>query len=90
MVVRLGGFQLLISARGKVFHVVKGSGIEEALEEVYAPNVVTNMMSCIAISRGLCGLYFIEVALMGKVLKSLLMTIQTLLLKGLANTVQSM
>lgn len=72
IVVRLGGFHLLMSACGSVFHMMKGSGIEEALEEVYGPNAVTHMMSGKAIARALRGLYLIEMALTTKLLSTIL------------------
>ena len=72
VVLRLGGFHLLMSACGSVFHMMKGSGIEEALEQAYGPNAVTQMMSGKAIARALRGLFLIEAALTTKMLKTLL------------------
>ena len=72
IVLRLGGFHLLMSACGSVFHMMKGSGIEEALEAAYGPNAVTQMMSGKAITRALRGLFLIEAALTTKILITLL------------------
>ena len=45
IVLRLGGFHLLMSTCGNLFQMMKGSGIEEALEQVYGLNAVAHMMS---------------------------------------------
>ena len=71
-VLRLGGFHLLMSTCGSVFQMMKGSGIEEALEQAYGPNAVTHVMSGKAISKVLRGLFLIEAALTTKVLTILL------------------
>ena len=72
IVLRLGGFHLLMSTCGSLFQMMKGSGIEEALEQVYGPNAVTHMMSGKAITRALRGLFLIEAALSTKILSNLL------------------
>ena len=51
---------------------MKGSGIEETLEQVYGPNAVTHMMSGKAITRAPHGLFLIEAALSTKILSNLL------------------
>ena len=45
IVLRLGGFHLLISACGNIYHMINGSRIAEALEEAYRQRTVSNMMS---------------------------------------------
>ena len=71
---RLGGFHLPMSACGSVFKMMKRSGIEEALEEAYGPNVVTQMRSGKAIARALRGLFLIDAALSTKLVTTLLPT----------------
>ncbi len=48
--------------------MMKGSGLEEALERAYGPNAVTQMMSGKAISRALCRHFLIEAALVNKLI----------------------
>ena len=72
IVLRLGGFHLLMSACSSLFHTMKGSGIEEALCETYGQNAVTHMMSGKAIARSLRGLYLIEAALTSTLLAHVL------------------
>ena len=55
---RLGGFHMMMSFIGSIGSVMKGSGLEEALETVYGPNSVTHMISGKAISRALRGHFF--------------------------------
>lgn len=45
VIVRLGGFHLLFSFLGSVGYVMKGSGIEELWETVYAKNSIPHMMT---------------------------------------------
>ena len=70
-VLRLGGFHLLMSACGSVFKMMKGSGIEEALEEAYGPNAVTQMTSGKAIAIALRGLFLVDAALSTKLVTAL-------------------
>jgi len=42
--------------------MMKGSGLEEALEQFYGPNAVMHMMSGKAVSRALCGYFLVESA----------------------------
>lgn len=53
VVVRLGGFHLLLSFMGAVGHIMAGSGLEDLWKTVYATNSVTHMMTGRAYSRGL-------------------------------------
>ena len=41
----LGGFHLLMSVLGSVGNLMKGSGLDELFEEVFAPNTIPMMMS---------------------------------------------
>ena len=43
IVCRLGGFHTLMSFLGSIESMMKGSGLEEALERVYGPNVVNHI-----------------------------------------------
>ena len=63
-----------MSACGTVFKMMKGSGIEEALEEAFGPNAVTHMTSGKATARALRGLFLIDAALSTKLFTTLLPT----------------
>ena len=63
IVCRLGGFHTLMSFLGSVGDLMAGSGIEEALQEVYGSNAVSHMMSGKAIARALRGHILIDCAL---------------------------
>ena len=58
-----------MSAVGGAFHLMKGSGVEEALGQVYGPNTVIYMMSGKAISRAIRGLHLLDAALHSKLLE---------------------
>ena len=68
IVCRLGGFHTMMSFLGSIGSMMKGSGLEEALENAYGPNAVTHMMSGKAISRALRGHFLIEAALINKLM----------------------
>lgn len=53
VVVRLGGFHLLLSFLGSVGHIMAGSGLEEMWANIYAKNSVVHMLSGRAYSRAL-------------------------------------
>ncbi|ELU12775.1 hypothetical protein CAPTEDRAFT_192603 [Capitella teleta] len=53
VVVRLGGFHLLISFMGSVGYIMGGSGLEVLWESVYAPASVVHMMTGHAYARAL-------------------------------------
>ena len=72
IVCRLGGFHTMMSFLGSIGSMMKGSGLEEALENVYGSNAVTHMISGKAISRALRGHFLIEAALMNKLLLQIL------------------
>ena len=72
IVCRLGGFHTMMSFVGSIGIVMKGSGLEEALETAYGPNTVAQMMSGKAISRALRGHFLVEGALVNKLISALL------------------
>ena len=51
-VCRLGGFHTLMSFLGSIGSMMKGSGLEEVLENVYGPNAVKHIISGKAYARG--------------------------------------
>ena len=63
MVVMLGGFHLLISFLGSIGEVMKGSGLEDAPEELYGKSTVPHLISGKAVSRALRGHFLLESAL---------------------------
>ena len=60
IVCRHGGFHTMMSFMGSIGSMMKGSGLEEALETVYGPNAVAHMISGKAISRALRGHFLVE------------------------------
>ena len=52
--------------------MMKGSGLEEALETVYGANAVSHMISGKAVSRALCGHFLVEAALVNKLMSAVL------------------
>ena len=52
----------MMSFMGSIGSMMKGSGLEEALETVYGPNPVAHMISGKAISRALRGHFLVEAA----------------------------
>ncbi|KAF4527646.1 hypothetical protein B566_EDAN010870, partial [Ephemera danica] len=53
VVVRLGGFHLLMAFLGAIGYLMDGSGLQELWCTVYAPNSVTHMLSGKAVARAL-------------------------------------
>lgn len=70
VVCRLGGFHTLMSFLGSIGNLMKGSGLEELFEEVYAVNSVPHMMSGKAFSRALRAHTLAESALMTLLLEA--------------------
>ena len=68
MVVRLGMFHTLLSFLGCIGHVMEGSGFRECLEQVYAPNAVTHMLSGKAYARAMRGHELMDAALHAMIL----------------------
>lgn len=56
---------------GSIGSMMKGSGLEEALEVAYGPNAVTQMISGKAVSRALRGHLLVEAALVNKLMMAL-------------------
>ena len=50
-VVCLGTFHMIMSYLGSIGHLMDGSGLQQVMEKVYAPNSVTHIMSGKAYSR---------------------------------------
>ena len=63
IVLRLGAFHAQMSFLGTIGHVMSGTGLEEALEQVYAGNTVGHIMSGKAVSRAMRGHGLVETAL---------------------------
>lgn len=66
IVCRLGCFHTMLNFLGNIGSMMKGSGLEEALENAYGPSAVTHMISGKAVSRALHGHFLIEATLMNK------------------------
>lgn len=45
LILQLGGFHLLMSVCGSVFHMMEASRIEDALEQTYGQNTVSHLVS---------------------------------------------
>lgn len=72
VVCRLGGFNLLMNACGAVSSVMKGSGLGEAMGEVYGANTVTHISTGKAISKALRAHILVERALTTKLISDCL------------------
>lgn len=70
IVIRLGGFHLLMSYMGSVGYVMGGSGLEDLWETVYAPNTVIHMMTGHAYARALRAHLLSSVAIMSNLLET--------------------
>ena len=71
IVCRLGGFHTMMSFLGSIGSMMKGSGLEEALEQVYGTNAIAHMMSGKAVSRALRGHFLVESALVNKLIMAI-------------------
>ena len=72
IVCRLGGFHLLMSYLGSIGHVMSGSGLEELLEQMFAPNVTQHILSGKAYTRAVRGHMMIQSALISIIIESLM------------------
>ena len=63
IVVRLGGFHLIMSYMGAVGFIMKGSGIESLWATIYAPKTVEHMLTGHAYARALRGHFITSAAL---------------------------
>jgi hypothetical protein len=70
IVIRLGGFHLLMSYMGSIGYIMGGSGLADLWETVYAPNTVTHMMTGHAYARALRAHLLTSVAIMSNLLKA--------------------
>ena len=52
--------------------MMKGSGLQEALETIYGPNAVNHIMTGKAVSRALRGHFLVESALVNKLMVAIL------------------
>lgn len=62
----------MMSFMGSIGSMMKGSGLEEALETVYGSNAVNHIISGKAVSRALRGHFLIEAALVNKLIHAIL------------------
>ncbi|KAE8752846.1 hypothetical protein FOCC_FOCC000584, partial [Frankliniella occidentalis] len=69
VIVRLGGFHLLMSFMGSIGHLMAGSGLEELWTTVYAKNSVPHMCSGKAYSRAVRAHFLTQTAILSIVLK---------------------
>ena len=63
IVLRLGGFHTEMSFLGCIGHLMAASGLQELLEQVYAPNAVVHMLNGKATARALRGHLIVDAAL---------------------------
>jgi hypothetical protein len=64
IVLKLGGFHTLMSFIGYLGQLMEGLGLQDLLNLVYATNTVPHMLSGMAISRAIRGLFLVESAVM--------------------------
>ena len=72
IVCRLGGFHFLMSFLGSIGHLMGGSGLEDMLEQIFAPNVIPHILSGKAYARSLRGHLLASGALLKSILDELL------------------
>ena len=72
IIIRLGGFHVMMSFLGSIGTMMSGSGIEELFSDVYAENSVTRMMSGKAVSRALRAHFLAESALESLIIEKLI------------------
>ncbi len=63
IVLRLGGFHTLMSFLGCIGHIMGGSGLQQLLEQVYAGNTVSHMLTGKAYDRAVRGHLLVDAAL---------------------------
>lgn len=69
VVVRLGGFHLLMSFMGAIGNIMMGSGLKEVWSVIYAPNVAEKMTSGHNYSRALRGHLIVHLAVVVIILR---------------------
>jgi len=63
VVIRLGGFHLLMSFLGSIGHMMKGSGLEEVFGLIFGPNTVQHVLTGKAYARSVRGHFLVHAAL---------------------------
>lgn len=71
VIVRLGGFHLLMSFLGSIGYVMAGSGLKEALSCYYAPGTVDKMLDGHAYARAVRGHTLIWIVLCKKIIEEM-------------------
>ena len=69
VVLMLGGFHTMMSFMGSIGHLMEGSGLPEALHNVYAKNSVEHMMTGKAVSKAVRGHFLVSSALTTQLLQ---------------------
>jgi hypothetical protein len=72
IVVRLGGFHLLMNFMGAVGHVMRGSGLEDVLRVIYGPVTIEAVLSGKSYARAVRGHFLVQRALNQLLLHSLI------------------
>ncbi|KYN23235.1 hypothetical protein ALC57_04345 [Trachymyrmex cornetzi] len=63
VIIRLGGFHLVMSFLGCIGFIMKGSGLKELLSTIYAPNSVDKMLTGHAYARAIRGHLLVQLSL---------------------------
>ena len=63
VVCRLGGFHLLMNFMGAIGHIMKGSGLEDVLSQIYGTNTVDHVLNGKAYARAIRGHIIVHDAL---------------------------
>ena len=63
IVLCLGGFHTIMSFLGCIGHIMSGCGLQDVLEQLYASNAVTHILSGKAVERAIRGHFLIDAAL---------------------------
>ncbi|CAH0746943.1 unnamed protein product [Bemisia tabaci] len=71
LIIRLGGFHTLMSFLGSIGDIMAGSGLEEVISCVYAPNSVRNIMNGHAYSRAVRAHFLVGECLMKLIIQKL-------------------
>lgn len=71
IIVRLGGFHLLMSFFGAIGYIMQGSGLKEVLAEIYAPKSLEKMLDGHAYARAVRAHTLLQLTLSLRILKEL-------------------
>lgn len=71
IIVRLGGFHLLMSFFGAIGYIMQGSGLKEVLTEIYAPKSLEKMLNGHAYARAVRAHTLLQLTLALRILKEL-------------------